>query len=282
MVNKTRLEEIKVPTGRSGLGATAIGGLACGLVIAIALGACSPEQRRSTSTAAPSRKAVAGLASSPSGVDCHMRKCIALTFDDGPVPGTARLLDILKENGARATFFVLGTQIAGNSDMLKREAAEGHEIGNHTFTHAKLAGAPIAKVEDEITRTQGAIKQVIGKVPVVFRPTYGATDKQLDMIARKENLAQILWSVDPLDWKDHDTAVVKKRVLNGAKPGNIILMHDTRPTTVEAVPDILKTLSQQGYAFVTISELYGGLLTPGDRYPPFLGSPTAGPAPAGP
>lgn len=268
-------------TRRSGLSASAIGGLAYGLVIVIALAGCSSEQRRPTSTAAPSKKAAVAPASSPAAaVDCHMRKCIALTFDDGPVPGTAQLLDILKQNGAKATFFVLGSQIANNVDMLKREAAEGHEIGNHTFTHAKLAGAPLAKVEDEISRTQAAIMQVIGKLPVVFRPTYGATDQQLDMVAKRENLAQILWSVDPLDWKDHDTALVKNRILSGAKPGHIILMHDTRPTTVAAVPDILKTLSQQGYTFVTISELFGGQLTPGTRYPPFLGSPTAGPAPA--
>jgi peptidoglycan/xylan/chitin deacetylase (PgdA/CDA1 family) len=277
-MNKTRLEKIKLPTGRSGLGASAIGGLTYGLVIAIALGACSTEQRKSKPAAARSKKAV--VTSSPA-VDCHVRKCIALTFDDGPVPEDGRLLDILKENGARATFFVLGGQVATNVDMLRREANEGHEIGNHSFTHAKLAGAPLEKVEDEIIRTQDAIKQVTGKAPVVFRPTYGATDKQLDMIAVKENLAEILWSVDPLDWKDHDTNLVKKRVLDGAKPGFIILMHDTRPTTIAAVPDILKTLSQQGYAFVTVSELFRGVLTPGEKYPAFLGAPTTGPSPPG-
>jgi peptidoglycan/xylan/chitin deacetylase (PgdA/CDA1 family) len=263
--------------------AAAIGGPAGGLVIAIALSACSLTHRKSTSVADRSKAGPAQgarKASPPARVDCHVRKCIALTFDDGPVPGTAQLLDILKANGARATFFVLGTQVATNADLLKREAAEGHEIGNHTFTHAKLAGASAEKVKTEISRTQDAIGQVTGKVPVVFRPTYGATDKQLDAIAKQENLAQILWSVDAVDWRDHDTALVKKRVLAGAKPGYIILLHDVRPTSVAAVPDILKTLSNQGYAFVTISELYGGELNPGDKYPAFLGSPTAGPAPA--
>jgi peptidoglycan/xylan/chitin deacetylase (PgdA/CDA1 family) len=249
-------------------------------VIAISLSACSSEHRKATPAAAPSAGAAAGKKAPPrAAVDCHVHKCIALTFDDGPVTGTGRLLDILKANRARATFFVLGSQVATNTDMLKREAAEGHEIGNHTFTHAKLTGAPASKVEAEIMRTQDAIAQVTGKTPMVFRPTYGATDKQLDAITRREKLAQILWTVDTLDWKDHNTALIKQRVLKGAKPGHIIIMHDTRPTTVEAVPDILKTLSSQGYSFVTISELYGGQLTPGDRYPAFLGSPTAGPAP---
>ena len=214
-------------------------------------------------------------------VDCTVHKCIALTFDDGPVAGTAKLLDTLKANGARATFFVLGSQVATNAGMLQREVADGNEIGNHTFTHAKLAGASQAKAQEEIMRTQAAIQQVTGKAPVLLRPTYGATDKKLDAIARQQNLAQILWTVDTDDWRDHNSPLIEKRVLKGAKPGHIILMHDVRPTTVAAVPNILKALSKQGYAFVTVSELYGGKLVAGERYPPFLGSPTAGPAPAG-
>lgn len=279
MVSETSLEKISAPARRWGVGAAAIGGLAGGLVIA--LSACSSEHRTVTSAAKTAAGQIhrSAKASPTSKVNCHVRKCIALTFDDGPVPGTAQLLDILKANGARATFFVLGSQVETNSDMLKREAAEGHEIGNHTFTHAKLAGAPTAKVETEITHTQDAIKKVIGKLPLVFRPTYGATDKQLDAITKREALAQILWSVDTIDWRDRNTALVKERVLKGAKPGYIILMHDIRPTTVAAIPDILKTLSNQGYAFVTISQLYDGQLTPGDKYPAFLGDPTAGPAP---
>lgn len=215
----------------------------------------------------------------PPPIDCHVRKCIALTFDDGPVTGTAKLLDILKAHGAHATFFVLGQQVANNVDILKREATEGHQIGNHTFDHAKLVGAPRAKVEDELIRTQEAILQVTGIAPTILRPTYGSTDKQLNEIAREMKLAQILWTVDTVDWHDRNTAVVTKRVLTGAKPGQIVIMHDIRPTSVDAMPAILTALSKQGYAFVTISELYGGKLVPGDRYPPFLGSPTAGPAP---
>jgi peptidoglycan/xylan/chitin deacetylase (PgdA/CDA1 family) len=225
------------------------------------------------------RKAVKPRQAAPPPVDCHVRKCIALTFDDGPVTETAKLLDILKAHGAHATFFVLGMQVANNADILKREATEGHQVGNHTFDHAKLVGAPRAKVEDELIRTQEAILQVTGTTPTVFRPTYGSTDKQLNEITKQMGLAQILWTVDTVDWKDRDTAKVKKRVLAGAKPGHIIIMHDIRPSSVAAVPDILTALGKQGYAFVTVSELYGGKLVPGDRYPPFLGSPTAGPAP---
>lgn len=251
-------------------------GVLVGVVIASALGACSSEPRKPTA-----RRAAHASPAKPV-VDCHLRKCVALTFDDGPVPGDARLLNILKAAGAHVTFFVLGSQVGTNEDLLKREAAEGHEIGNHTFTHMKLAGAPAAKVEEEIGRTQDAIRQVVGKAPTVFRPTYGATDRQLDTIARRDKLAQILWIVDTDDWRDHKPALIQKRVLKETKPGHIVLMHDTRPTTVEAVPGILKALAAQGYAFVTVSQLYGGKLVPGEKYPPFLGSPTAGPAPAGP
>ncbi|MCO5967646.1 polysaccharide deacetylase family protein [Actinoallomurus soli] len=255
------------------LGAAVLVGGVVGAGVFLLARSPSHENRSAAHRAAKPRPAA------PAKVDCHVRKCIALTFDDGPVTGTAKLLDILKAHGAHATFFVLGQQVANNQDILKREATEGHQIGNHTFDHAKLTGAPRAKVEDELIRTQEAILQATGTTPTVMRPTYGYSDKQLNEIAKQMGLAQILWTVDTLDWKDRNTAVVTKRVLAGAKPGHIVIMHDIRPTSVAAIPGILDALSKQGYAFVTVSELYGGNLVPGDRYPPFLGSPTAGPAP---
>jgi peptidoglycan/xylan/chitin deacetylase (PgdA/CDA1 family) len=251
------------------------------LAVASAFAGCSSSDHRKAASSKQRHRPAPAAPAQPQ-IDCHLHKCIALTFDDGPVPGTAKLLDILKAGKAHATFFVLGSQVADNTDLLKREAAEGHEVGNHTFTHMKLAGAPEAKVQEEIGRTQDAIRQVLGKAPTVFRPTYGATDKQLDAVTRQLNLAQILWTVDTDDWRDHDAKIVTNRVLKGAKPGHIVLMHDVRPTTVQAVPGILSALAGQGYSFVTVSELYGGKLVAGDRYPPFLGSPTAGPAPSGP
>jgi peptidoglycan/xylan/chitin deacetylase (PgdA/CDA1 family) len=250
----------------------AVGALAGGLIV----GGCSSDHK----VAGGPKHKVVHKAVVPA-VDCRISKCIALTFDDGPDPGTTKLLDTLKANHAKATFFVLGSQVATNADILKREVAEGNEVGNHTYTHMKLAGAPEAKVQEEIGKTQDAIKLVLGISPVLFRPTYGATDKQLDAVTKQDNLAQILWTVDTDDWRDHNSALIEKRVLKGAKPGHIILMHDVRPTTVAAVPNIIKKLAAQGYKFVTVSELYGGKLASGEKFPPFLGSPTAGPAPAG-
>jgi peptidoglycan/xylan/chitin deacetylase (PgdA/CDA1 family) len=200
--------------------------------------------------------------------DCRVHRCVALTFDDGPVPGTARLLDILRIRGVRATFFVLGSQVAAHPGLLQREFAEGHEIGNHSYTHADLCHLPGAGARAEMGRTQQAVRRVTGRTPVLFRPPYGATDARVAAVARRNHLAQIMWAVDPLDWRDRDPALIERRVVRGTRRGSIILLHDIHPTTVSAVPGIIGTLNRRGYVFVTVSELYGGRrLAPGREYP---------------
>ncbi|MGH3390519.1 MAG: polysaccharide deacetylase family protein [Actinomadura sp.] len=266
-----------------------LGALAGALVVS-ALNTFSSEKRNTTPAAARTGAAAAnpqGRASQAAlarrtRVNCAATKCIALTFDDGPIPGSAQLLDMLKAKNARATFFVLGTEAATYPDVLRREVADGHEIGNHSYSHAKLAGAPAAKVQEEINRTQLVVKEATGKIPALLRPPYGATDKQLDGIAQKSGLSQILWSVDPQDYMSRSPAEIEKRVVDGAQPGRVIILHDVKPMTVAAVPGILDKLTKKGYTFVTVSEIYGGKLTPGQRYPAFLGSPQAGLAPPAP
>ncbi|MCW2898738.1 MAG: polysaccharide deacetylase [Streptosporangiaceae bacterium] len=200
-------------------------------------------------------------------VDCWVRRCVALTFDDGPAPGTAHLLDILRARRVRATFFVLGCQVAAYPQLLRRESADGHEIGDHSYSHADLSAIPTGAVESEIGRTQKAIWRLTGNTPVLFRPPYGSTDRQVAAVARRHGLAQILWAVDPLDWRDRDSAVVQRRVVHAANSGSIILLHDIHPTTVAAVPGIVAKLSKAGFVFVTVSELYGGKpLTSGRKY----------------
>ncbi|MCW2900802.1 MAG: Bifunctional xylanase/deacetylase precursor [Streptosporangiaceae bacterium] len=271
-----------------------LGGTVAGAVgVAGAMSAFGPEARKVTPAASTSnhvmfngpagqnaRSAPAAPAPQPR-VDCHKLKCVALTFDDGPVMDTSKVLDMLKAKKARATFFLLGMQAVQFPDIVKRQAAEGHEIGNHTFTHAKLQGAPAGTVLSEINRTQNAIKGVTGKWPTVLRPTYGSTDKQLDGICQQHKLSEILWSVDPVDWKDRDSKKIADRVVTQAQPGGIVILHDVKPTTVAAVPEILNKLSQKGFTFVTVSEIYGNQLKPGQKYPAFLGSPQAGLAPYG-
>ncbi|MFI6516232.1 polysaccharide deacetylase family protein [Spirillospora sp. NPDC050679] len=198
--------------------------------------------------------------------DCAKAKCVALTFDDGPMGPTAELLDVLAAHRARATFFLVGRNVAARPDLVRRELAAGHELGNHGYTHADLGRSPAAKVEAELTRTQQAIEQAAGVTPGLMRPPYGSTDRTVARIAKRMGLAQVMWSVDPLDWSARDSATVERRVVKGARPGRILLMHDIHPSTVAAVPGILRRLAAKGYVFVTVSELYGRPLVPGRKY----------------
>ncbi|WP_245679701.1 polysaccharide deacetylase family protein [Actinomadura hibisca] len=198
--------------------------------------------------------------------DCAKAKCVALTFDDGPMSSTAELLDVLAAHQARATFFLVGRNVAARPDLVRRELAAGHELGNHSYTHADLGRSSAAKVREELERTQEAIEQAAGVTPTLMRPPYGSTDKNLALTAKRMGMAQILWSVDPLDWNARDRATVERRIVKGVRPGRILLMHDIHASTVAAVPAILRRLAAQGYVFVTVSELFGGSLTPGKKY----------------
>jgi peptidoglycan/xylan/chitin deacetylase (PgdA/CDA1 family) len=203
------------------------------------------------------------LISAMSRVDCRTRKCVALTFDDGPMTSTARLLDTLAAGGARATFFLVGRNVDRFPQLVRREVMEGHELANHTYSHLDLRQASTAKGTRELRRTQEAIRRVTGTTPVLMRPPYGATDKRVAAIAKRMKLTQVLWSLDSLDWQVRDSKKVERKVVAGTRNGAIVLMHDIHPTTVAAVPGIIKRLRAKGYFFVTVSELFGKPLVPG-------------------
>ncbi|GAA4242839.1 polysaccharide deacetylase family protein [Actinomadura meridiana] len=198
--------------------------------------------------------------------DCGRVKCLALTFDDGPAESTGELLGILASRNVKATFFLIGENAAKYPELVRRELQGGHEVADHSYTHADLGRAPRKKILSELTRTQDAIRRASGFTPVMLRPPYGSTSKRLTEITRNMGLAQVMWTVDPADWEHRDTKYVERRVLKSAKPGAIVLMHDIHPTTVRAVPKIIDGLAAQGYVFVTVSELFGGRLTPGEEY----------------
>lgn len=201
------------------------------------------------------------------GVDCRERKCIALTFDDGPVGHTGRLLDTLAEHGVKATFFVIGRNVAASPGLVRRQVAEGHVVGNHSYTHANLGQASAAAVRAEIGRTQSAVEAAAGVRPELFRPPYGATGPAVTAVARGHRLPQILWSLDTRDWLDRDAGVIERRVIRGARAGQIVLLHDLQATTVQAVPAILRGLTAEGFSFVTVPELFAETpLKPGRRY----------------
>ncbi|MER7502923.1 polysaccharide deacetylase family protein [Nonomuraea pusilla] len=190
--------------------------------------------------------------------DCAKLKCVALTFDDGPGEYTPRLLDELRRRDVKATFFVLGEMVAADRSghMIRRIAADGHELGNHSWNHPSLTGVSGDELKRQLRQTEELVHRLTGVRMRLMRPPYGATDKAVAEETRREGLAQILWNVDTLDWRDRDPEVVARRAA-AATPGSIVLMHDIHPTTVEAVPKLLDTLAKKGFTFVTVSELYG-------------------------
>lgn len=199
-------------------------------------------------------------------VDCKKVKCVALTFDDGPGPYTARLLHMLRKYGAKATFFVVGQMVAADRERtLIRIVEDGHELGNHTWSHPDLTAVPGDVLHHQFRRTQDLVERLTGLRMTLMRPPYGSTDGRVAAETRREGLAQILWNVDTLDWLDRSAPIVARRAAQ-AKPGSIVLMHDIHHTTVDAVPKILDVLAHKGYTFVTVSELYGKPPAPGRKY----------------
>ncbi|GAA2214879.1 hypothetical protein GCM10009850_103460 [Nonomuraea monospora] len=199
--------------------------------------------------------------------DCARLRCVALTFDDGPGEHTVRLLDLLRQRGVRATFFVIGQMVAADKGGLttRRIVDDGHEIGNHSWSHPPLAELPDEAVKKELKHTENIVQRLTGVRMRVMRPPYGSTDDDVAAETRREGLAQILWNVDTLDWQDRVATTVAKRA-GAAQPGSIVLLHDIHRSTVDAVPAMLDTLGKKGYTFVTVSELYGRTPAPGRTY----------------
>jgi peptidoglycan/xylan/chitin deacetylase (PgdA/CDA1 family) len=185
------------------------------------------------------------------------QKNVALTFDDGPHGTlTPKLLDILKEKQAKVTFFVMGIKAELHPEILKRATSEGHEIANHVWDHPVLSKLTHDKVRDQISRTNTAIKDAIGKLPTTMRPPYGNTNKKLnEYLTNTEKLDVIMWSLDTNDWKRPSSKEIVKRVMDKVKPGTVILCHDIHPGTIEAMPALIEALTQQGYSLRTVTEL---------------------------
>ncbi len=200
-----------------------------------------------------------------SGVDCAEVQCVALTFDDGPVQGTADLLDVLAEKGANATFFVVGSNASAQPDLLARMVEEGHAVGNHTEDHPDLTKLARQAVRSEIAQVNDTLEAATGVRPTLLRPPYGAVNDTVDEVAADLGMAQVLWNVDPEDWKDRDSAIVEKRVIASTGAGDIVLSHDIHETTRDAYAAIIDRLQAEGYVLVTVPELLGSL-EPGQRY----------------
>ncbi|MDO4276518.1 MAG: polysaccharide deacetylase family protein [Eubacteriales bacterium] len=180
------------------------------------------------------------------------RKTIALTFDDGPSSFTDRLLDCLEENNAKATFFMVGQEIANFPETVKRMASLGHELGNHTYSHKDLTALSPEDISAEIGGTDNALVDLLGQGASVLRPPYGSIN---DDVIAAVGTPMIIWSVDTLDWETQDVQETVDTVMENAEDGAIILMHDIYETTVEAAEIIIPKLIEEGYDLVTVHEL---------------------------
>lgn len=199
---------------------------------------------------------------------------IAMTYDDGPhATNTPRLLDMLKQRGIKATFFVVGQCAAEYPDIMKRIVVEGHEIANHSWSHPQLSRMGEGAVSDQLQRTHDVIIQTTGATPRLMRPPFGAfTQNQMAWANRKWDYKVIMWDVDPLDWKYRNAGHVKSEILSHTVNGSIILTHDIHKTTIDAMPETLDGLTARGFKFLTVSELIAM-----DR--PMPAKPKATPAP---
>jgi peptidoglycan/xylan/chitin deacetylase (PgdA/CDA1 family) len=184
-------------------------------------------------------------------------KYIAITFDDGPHPqNTPRLLDMLRARNIKATFYVVGRNVELYPQVVRRTVAEGHEIGNHSYTHRLFSKLSDSEIRDELTRTRDAIARAAGVQPRTLRPPYGGLlQRQREWVNQEFGYPTILWSVDPLDWKRPGSSVVCSRILTSTTAGSIILAHDLHAQTVSAMPATLDGLLQRGFKFVTVSQL---------------------------
>ncbi|WP_430625572.1 polysaccharide deacetylase family protein [Streptomyces sp. NBC_01264] len=204
------------------------------------------------------RAAAAHSAGKPASgpVDCTVAKCVALTFDGGPSEPTPRLLDFLKREKIRATFFLQGKGHTDTyPDTVRRMAAEGHEIANHTWSHEDLTELSDDAIRAEMEPVQRDIEKATGHAPTLMRPPGGATDDRVSKVMKELGLAQVLWSVTAKDYATTDTALIVKRVLDQTKRDGIILLHERYAGTIPAVPTIVGELHDRGYTFVTVSEL---------------------------
>lgn len=185
--------------------------------------------------------------------DSIPKKAISLTFDDGPnTTSTKFILKTLKEEKIKATFFILGQQAKENPEMIKQIKKDGHEIGNHSFSHPDLKKLNNSDIKKQVQQTNKVIYSIIGENPTVFRPPYGSYDERVIKYAK---VPVVLWDVDTLDWKYHNTKFILKRVNTEKTNYSTVLMHDIHMTSAEALPHVIQQLKKEQYTFVTASEM---------------------------
>ncbi|MCL2288595.1 MAG: polysaccharide deacetylase family protein, partial [Candidatus Bathyarchaeota archaeon] len=200
-----------------------------------------------------------------SNMTINSNKMIALTFDDGPSEYTNRLLDILSENNAKATFFVTGSKVGANQQVLEKALLQDCEIVGHTWSHSDLTSLSVVEIKQELLKTNNELQDKLGVYPQMFRPPFGEINNNIITAAEELNLAIILWSISTLDWQNQNAAKIHETIVNNVHDGAIILCHDTIEATIDAMDTTIPELISKGYTLVTVSELLGET-TPGQIY----------------
>ena len=187
------------------------------------------------------------------------KRIVAITYDDGPSKFTRQILSLLKKNKAHATFYEIGNQMGGMASVQKQILAEGHMIGDHSWSHPVLSGGG-AFASSEVSRTKSRIAKQAHFSPCTMRPPYGASSSALVRLVKAQKMTTVLWDVDTNDWRRPGAGVIASRVLSQVRPGSIILMHDgggDRSQSVAATATILPTLKRRGYRVVSVETLLG-------------------------
>ena len=177
---------------------------------------------------------------------------VALTFDDGPSRYTEEILETLRRNEVCATFFVLGNKVEDYQEVLKKSVSYHNELGNHSYNHKWLSRLPINSLKEQIEKTQQVLQETLSYQPKYLRPTYGSVN---DRIRKNTELKIVLWTVDTKDWKITNVDRIIEKATTNIKDGDIILMHDIFERSSQALEKIIPILKEQGFQFVTISEL---------------------------
>ena len=193
------------------------------------------------------------------GVDCYdgETRCVALTFDDGPVETTPHLLDILAEEEVTASFFLNGGPTLTRPGVLRRAYAEGHEIASHGDVHDPMNRMEAEELPAQIAAVGAMIRRQTGHTVELFRPPFGATDENVHEAIAEQELVETMWTVDSQDWEDLKRDEIVENVIGRVEPGAVVLMHDPLPETLAAVPEIIERLRESGYVFVTPTQAMG-------------------------
>jgi peptidoglycan/xylan/chitin deacetylase (PgdA/CDA1 family) len=186
--------------------------------------------------------------------DCKARKCISLTFDDGPSSQTGEVVDAFTKAGQGATFFQLGDMIQEIPSGVKTVALRGSEVASHTWRHVALTTQDDTPATYQVKHNAQELQKITGEWPIMIRPPYGDHNPRINKVIAKQGQVIVQWSVDTLDWKTLSTEKTIEAATK-AQAGDIVLMHDIHPTTVAAVPDIVRNLTEAGFTLVPVSEL---------------------------